>query len=156
MTATEAATQFLPTNGSIFDSPLMTGLVILGAAALLFGFVAAIFLNMKIALLGMFGAFVVGMLCIIPTTNEYKKVQEQNQQKIAENVTEAYDIDHIAFYGPDPIKVIKGTAPVLAVVTVGAEDFNVIITQDADTFEPTLNSFEGETNMEKYKKKLYK
>jgi hypothetical protein len=144
--ATLAATEFLPTNTSAMDFPLIyvgfavAALVLIGAV-LWFRFYddepTYIFIGLIIA----FMAGGMPALALIDTANE------TNRDNLTENIKTVYDIENVMFEDTTIVvdDKITNASPLTITVTKDGKAYNVILNQDKKTFEPNLSSFETDS-----------
>lgn len=145
MIAALTNTEFLPTNTSAMDFPLIyvgfavAALVLIGAA-LVFRFYDDEPVYIFIGLIIAFAA--AGMPALALTQTAY----DTNRDNLTENIKTVYDIENVMFEDAATNgDKIASASPLTITITKDGKAYKVILNQDKKTFEPNLSSFETDS-----------
>lgn len=145
MIAALATTEFLPTNTSAVDSPLMYVGFAVAVLALLGSIIWYHFMDddATFIVIGLLIGFVAAGVPVIPLS---ESAAETNRNNLTENIKTVYDIENVMFEdGDTQNEKISEPSPLTVTVTKDGKAYKVILNQDKKTFEPNLSSFETDT-----------
>lgn len=145
MIATLANTEFLPTNTSAFDSPLIYVGFAVAVLALLGSILWYYFMDDDASFI--FMGILIGLLAAgIPLIMLSEPAAETNRNNLTENIKTVYDIENVMFEDGDSQNAkIAEPSPLTVTVTKDGKAYKVILNQDKKTFEPDLSSFENDS-----------
>jgi hypothetical protein len=141
-----SAVEYLPTDPSPFNSLTATGFIIAGFTVLVaFSLLAyAEDALPSLCLITMALAIAIG-----PYAYSLHQVSEQNQAAITKNIKAKYDLETVIFDG----KVAYPKQETIQVtVTHDGKSAKVTLSEDKETFEPTLSSFDNDVNIGEWKR----
>ena len=134
--------EFLPTNTSAFDSPLIYVGFAVATLALIGSILWYNFMEDDVTFI--FMGLVIGLMAAgVPFIALSEPAAETNRENLTENIKTVYDIENVMFEdGDTQNEKIAEPSPLTITVTKDGKAYKVILNQDKKTFEPNLSSFE--------------
>ena len=139
-----AATTYLPTDVSVIDSP-WTILGFIAGVVIFIGSIVYMIVADEDPFIIFFGLMFGMMAAIMPVMLQSDWVNQQNKDNLIANVKTVYEIDGVKVEEESPLTKLGKNEPISVTVTSGSKAYKLLLSQNNETFEPSLSSYENDS-----------